>query len=297
MAWEAPDFVEVKMDAEINSYQDDFGRGAGRPLLTPTRRESDAALPAGLRPAEGLSCFGGATMLIRVLGSAAGGGFPQWNCGCPNCRGRARGDAAGARRARRSRVAVSADGAALVPAQRLARDPRSRSRASRRCTRAAPRHSPIAGHRAHQRRSRSLPRASCRCASRTRWSSTRPTRVRARLHRGQRALPDARALPGPGDLARARARPRGAARWRRRRRAASRSTAVAVPGKLPIHLEALRARRRPRTTSACASASARTRRTLAYCSAVGAARRRRCARRSTAPTACSSTARSGRATS
>ena len=26
-------------------------------------------------------------MLIRVLGSAAGGGFPQWNCGCPNCRG------------------------------------------------------------------------------------------------------------------------------------------------------------------------------------------------------------------
>ena len=26
-------------------------------------------------------------MYIRVLGSAAGGGFPQWNCGCPNCRG------------------------------------------------------------------------------------------------------------------------------------------------------------------------------------------------------------------
>ena len=26
-------------------------------------------------------------MQIRVLGSAAGGGFPQWNCGCPNCRG------------------------------------------------------------------------------------------------------------------------------------------------------------------------------------------------------------------
>lgn len=25
-------------------------------------------------------------MRIRVLGSAAGGGFPQWNCGCPNCR-------------------------------------------------------------------------------------------------------------------------------------------------------------------------------------------------------------------
>jgi pyrroloquinoline quinone biosynthesis protein B len=26
-------------------------------------------------------------MHIKVLGSAAGGGFPQWNCGCPNCSG------------------------------------------------------------------------------------------------------------------------------------------------------------------------------------------------------------------
>ena len=26
-------------------------------------------------------------MLIRVLGSAAGGGFPQWNCNCRNCSG------------------------------------------------------------------------------------------------------------------------------------------------------------------------------------------------------------------
>src|SRR5438093_3302597 len=24
-------------------------------------------------------------MKIKVLGSAAGGGFPQWNCACPNC--------------------------------------------------------------------------------------------------------------------------------------------------------------------------------------------------------------------
>lgn len=27
MIWETPTFVEVKMDAEINSYQDDFGDG------------------------------------------------------------------------------------------------------------------------------------------------------------------------------------------------------------------------------------------------------------------------------
>ena len=26
-------------------------------------------------------------MRIKVLGSGAGGGFPQWNCGCPNCSG------------------------------------------------------------------------------------------------------------------------------------------------------------------------------------------------------------------
>jgi pyrroloquinoline quinone biosynthesis protein B len=26
-------------------------------------------------------------MIVRILGSAAGGGFPQWNCACLNCRG------------------------------------------------------------------------------------------------------------------------------------------------------------------------------------------------------------------
>jgi len=26
-------------------------------------------------------------MQIRVLGSGAGGGFPQWNCNCENCAG------------------------------------------------------------------------------------------------------------------------------------------------------------------------------------------------------------------
>lgn len=32
-------------------------------------------------------------MRARVLGSAAGGGVPQWNCGCPNCRRCREGDA------------------------------------------------------------------------------------------------------------------------------------------------------------------------------------------------------------
>lgn len=45
-------------------------------------------------------------MRIIILGSAAGGGVPQWNCGCPNCTEARR------RRAGRtqSSVAVSADG-------------------------------------------------------------------------------------------------------------------------------------------------------------------------------------------
>ena len=48
-------------------------------------------------------------MLIRVLGSAAGGGFPQWNCGCPNCVGVRRGTIRALARTQES-VAVSADG-------------------------------------------------------------------------------------------------------------------------------------------------------------------------------------------
>ena len=48
-------------------------------------------------------------MLIRVLGSAAGGGFPQWNCGCPNCVGVRRGSIHAVARTQES-VAVSADG-------------------------------------------------------------------------------------------------------------------------------------------------------------------------------------------
>ena len=46
-------------------------------------------------------------MIVRVLGSAAGGGVPQWNCGCDNC------SAARAGRApyrTQSGLAVSADG-------------------------------------------------------------------------------------------------------------------------------------------------------------------------------------------
>ena len=48
-------------------------------------------------------------MLVKILGSAAGGGFPQWNCACPNCRAVRAGTFRGKARTQ-TQVAVSADG-------------------------------------------------------------------------------------------------------------------------------------------------------------------------------------------
>jgi pyrroloquinoline quinone biosynthesis protein B len=48
-------------------------------------------------------------MLVKILGSAAGGGFPQWNCACENCADVRRG-ISGLTPRSQSSVAVSADG-------------------------------------------------------------------------------------------------------------------------------------------------------------------------------------------
>ena len=48
-------------------------------------------------------------MRIRILGSAAGGGLPQWNCRCPNCDA-ARQDSPHVRPRTQSSVAITADG-------------------------------------------------------------------------------------------------------------------------------------------------------------------------------------------
>jgi pyrroloquinoline quinone biosynthesis protein B len=48
-------------------------------------------------------------MLVKILGSAAGGGFPQWNCACPNCRALRAGTFPGKARTQ-TQIAVSADG-------------------------------------------------------------------------------------------------------------------------------------------------------------------------------------------
>ena len=47
-------------------------------------------------------------MRVKILGSAAGGGFPQWNCACPNCRALRDGTFHGKARTQ-TQVAVSAD--------------------------------------------------------------------------------------------------------------------------------------------------------------------------------------------
>jgi len=49
-------------------------------------------------------------MLIEIPGSAAGGGFPQWNCACANCRALRSGNFQGKSRTQ-TQVAVSGDGA------------------------------------------------------------------------------------------------------------------------------------------------------------------------------------------
>jgi pyrroloquinoline quinone biosynthesis protein B len=50
-------------------------------------------------------------MRVRILGSAAGGGLPQWNCGCANCAA-ARAGSPDVEPRTQSSVAVSADGRA-----------------------------------------------------------------------------------------------------------------------------------------------------------------------------------------
>ena len=50
-------------------------------------------------------------MRIEILGSAAGGGFPQWNCNCRNCHSLRAGSFSGKSRTQ-TQVAVSDDGRA-----------------------------------------------------------------------------------------------------------------------------------------------------------------------------------------
>ena len=79
----------------------------------PRNRQLSCRRGQPLAPFGGLLSLGGGSVRVRVLGSAAGGGFPQWNCGCPNCRGVREGTLRATARTQES-VAVSADGAAWL---------------------------------------------------------------------------------------------------------------------------------------------------------------------------------------
>jgi pyrroloquinoline quinone biosynthesis protein B len=80
---------------------------------------------------------------IRVLGSAAGGGFPQWNCGCSNCRD-VRSGAPGLRARTQESIAFTADGEAWFVVN-VSPEVRAQIESFDRLWPRADRHSPIAG--------------------------------------------------------------------------------------------------------------------------------------------------------
>jgi pyrroloquinoline quinone biosynthesis protein B len=86
-------------------------------------------------------------MHVKILGSAAGGGFPQWNCACPNCRALRAGSFHGKPRTQ-AQLAISADskhwfllGASPDLRAQIESNPELHPRACDRVTR----HSPICG--------------------------------------------------------------------------------------------------------------------------------------------------------
>jgi pyrroloquinoline quinone biosynthesis protein B len=80
---------------------------------------------------------------VRVLGSAAGGGFPQWNCGCANCQLARSGSPRVKARAQES-VAVSADGLSWFLLN-ASPEIRAQIESFPALHPRAPRHSPLAG--------------------------------------------------------------------------------------------------------------------------------------------------------
>ena len=82
-------------------------------------------------------------MQVRVLGSAAGGGVPQWNCGCENCREARRGTGVVRPRTQET-VAVSADGVSWFLLN-VSPEIRAQIESFPPLTPREPRHSPIAG--------------------------------------------------------------------------------------------------------------------------------------------------------
>lgn len=81
-------------------------------------------------------------MRVHVLGSAAGGGFPQWNCGCANC-DEVRAGSARTEARTQDAIAVSGDGEAMVLVN-ASPDLLQQIQRTRALWPRKPRHSPIA---------------------------------------------------------------------------------------------------------------------------------------------------------
>jgi pyrroloquinoline quinone biosynthesis protein B len=86
-------------------------------------------------------------MRVKILGSAAGGGFPQWNCACPNCRSFRAGTFQGKARTQ-TQVAISGDsrswfllGASPDLRAQIEATPELHPRPAQQ----SPRHSPVSG--------------------------------------------------------------------------------------------------------------------------------------------------------
>jgi pyrroloquinoline quinone biosynthesis protein B len=206
-------------------------------------------------------------MRIRVLGSAAGGGFPQWNCGCPNCRGVREGTIRAQARSQEC-VAVSADGADGWVLLNCSPEIRAQIESARILHPRAPRHSPIAaivltnGDLDH-----CLGLLSLRESHRLMIYATDP--VQRGFTRGNVLYRTLERFPGQvtwrilksgreEDLVDAEGRATGLT-----------AEAVVVPGKAPVHLEGERAAD-PEDNVALAVREPRSGRVLAYVSGVGA---------------------------
>jgi len=68
-----------------------------------------------------LCCLENPSVKIKILGSAAGGGFPQWNCGLPQLLGPACREDSRQNRATQTQIAFSARQSCLVPHWRFNR--------------------------------------------------------------------------------------------------------------------------------------------------------------------------------
>ena len=243
--------------------------------------------------------FLGATSAHPRPGLGGGGRVSAVELRLPELPGRARRAPAGASRARQesrgSQRRRRRPGSLLNASPG---DPRSRSRAFPGLHPRAPAALADRRHRPHQRRPRSHARVCSRCASRSRSSSTPPSAVRRGFIEGNVLYRTLERFPGQVTWRPLELGPRGGARRRRRAsRSGSRSKRVRRRrASCPCTSRGSR-RRDPRTTSAFASASDATGRRSPTCPRVGGVTRpvRRGAR--AAPTACSSTAPSGRATS